>query len=98
MSFAVDLFNTCFRLFKFKAILTSFSTWYSVKLELNSLNITIATLAGSIATRSIESLVTVNLASVTRSEIIDTLSFNNLESANVSFIIITPYVFLYCNE
>lgn len=51
---------------------------------------TIATLAGSIATSSIPSLLILNLASVTRSEITEMLSLSSVGSASVSFMCISP--------
>ena len=87
MSFGLALLIICFRLLRFIAISTSFFMSYSVNVLLRSLNITMATFAGSIATSSMDSLVTLNLASLTKSEIIDIDSFRYFGSARVNFMI-----------
>lgn len=54
---------------------------------------TIATFAGSIATSSIPSLLILNLASVTKSEITEMLSLSSVGSASVSFMCFSPLEF-----
>lgn len=90
MSLAPTLLRICLKFARLIAISCSFSTSYSVKLLDNSLNMTIATFAGSMATSSSPSLVILNLASLTRSEITAMLSFSNVGSANTSLILLPP--------
>lgn len=89
-SLPLALLKTCFKLPRFNAITSSFFIEYSAKDELGILNITMATLAGSMATSSNTSLEILNLASVTRSDIMLMLSFNSFGSASVSFKLYHP--------
>ena len=90
MSLAPTLLSICLKFVRLIAISCSFSTSYSVKLLDNSLKMTIATFAGSIAIISSPSLVILNLASLTRSEMTDMLSFSNVGSASTSLIFVPP--------
>src|SRR3989338_7241064 len=81
------LLNICFRLFRLIASSTLSLTSYSVKQLLNSLNMTMATFAGSIATSSIAFGVILKVASLTSSEIMLTESFKYFGSANVNLIV-----------
>ncbi len=92
MSVAPTLLSICLKFARFIDISCSFSTSYSVKLLDRSLNMTIATFAGSIAIISSPSRVILNLASLTRSDITDMLSFSNVGSASTSLIFVYPPV------
>lgn len=92
MSLAPTLLSICLKFARFIAISCSFSTSYSVKLLDNSLKMTIATFAGSIAIISSPSRVILNLASLTSSDITDMLSFINVGSASTSLIFSPPII------
>ena len=80
------LLSICFKLSRLTEISRGSSTEYSTKAELSKLNLTIATLAGSIATSSILSLPILKVTSFTNSEMMFIGSLKNLPSAKVSFI------------
>src|SRR3989344_5588568 len=83
---AFTLLKICFKFSRFTHNSFSPSILYSVKALLNNLKITITTLAGSIAITSNLSFKTLNLTSVTNSEITLTLSTNIFGSAKLNFI------------
>ncbi len=90
MSLAPTRLRICLKFCRLTAISWSFWTSYSVKLLDRSLKMTMATFAGSMAMSSNPSLVILNRASLTKSEITDMLSLINVGSASTSLIFLFP--------